>query len=45
VYPEKSTEQANGEEVNNCIHIPNIEIKLLRMKFPDIGVRNVLKYL
>jgi hypothetical protein len=45
VYPEKSTEQANGEEVNSCIHTPGIEFKLLGRKFPGIYVRNVLKCL
>jgi hypothetical protein len=38
VYPEKATEQANGEEVrNNVIHIPNIKDKLLRRKLPCSG--------
>ena len=46
VYPEKSTEQANGDEVRNSyIHIPNIGDKLLRRKFPCSYVRNVIKYL
>jgi hypothetical protein len=46
VYPEKATEQANGEEVrNNFIHIINMEDKLLRRKFPCSDVRNGIKYL